>query len=481
MSPTTIHAGRRGRTVAATCLAAAAATGIAASPAAADSYEQISRGTGAQGWAPFSYSIQPKAASDTGRYAVASSGPINGTLPPTLVRDIKSNTTTQLAAPNETVLGFDAAERLALVVRRTEDQLTYLVRPVTGGADQVVTTKTTSINYVEPTATISGNGKVVAIAGDGVSLYTLATGAVKTYAIEAPRLNARSLSDDGSVIAGGRSYSNGFTVIKGVAADLDYPAVVSPNGAVVVTLDDVAGAGYNADQIVAQRVSDGATKTIDMPAGEAGNLAWVSPDGSRAAIAPGVASTKAYQVNFATAKWSTFGGAFTADLQADFFGFNTDPTAVISRNGRYAVVEYGGVFSGQAALVDLNGGDLPGDQEPLSASSYVMVTPPIATGDCATTESKMVSNFFRPKTWAPKPRRAELIVTIDGKETLRKVFTRAFDTRDPNAFPIDTQEIPFAGNAKSITIRANVIDEQGRLVSTTETTKPFCLGPIGPL
>lgn len=464
---------RRPRAAAA-LIAAAACSAALAGPALAGSYEQVTRASGAQGWAPFTYTYRPVAVSDSGRFATYHAGPSALGSIASWTRDIVTNTRRKITTGDALVLQLTADDQTALIFKNVGGHIAYALRPVGGGPDKLVYVTTDDDNAIDSTAAVSGDGKTVAIATAVLRVITVATGATKTYPISNPRVNERTLSDDGTVLAGGRLFGGGFRIVRGKLTELDFPAGVSPNGKVIVSQGSTQGPGGNVDQLVAYRVSNGAQKAFTYDPGVSGFLSWISPDGSRAAVSNSGSS----QISFATGKWSAFGGALAAQVDGDLTGFNPEHSGAISRSGRYALIGYGNGLNNQGAIVDLTGGDLPGAQEPLSASSYLTVRTPIATGPCDQ-EYGMTVLFLRPAPWAPwapLPRRASLVVTIDGEETFRQSFDRAFDRSDPaSGFP-ELVRVPFHGDDEKIVLSATVVDDRGRTLTTEETTKPYCPG-----
>src|SRR5690349_17396523 len=114
-----IPSGRRARTLAALTLAG---LGAATATAQAESFEQITRVSGAQGASPFQTFGQPVFTSETGRWSIASVRPYGPTPPSGVqslwVRDIVANTTRALGDPTvSSAWGVDKAEQNVLVTR----------------------------------------------------------------------------------------------------------------------------------------------------------------------------------------------------------------------------------------------------------------------------------------------------------------------------------------------------------------------------
>lgn len=455
-------------TASAATVASAAALATAAPGALAGPYEQVTRATGAQGAAAFTGSNQPLAVSDSGRYAVFS--PRGYSMPPkipVILRDIVANTTTTLA-PNAIVIGFDRAEtRFATVELDAGGETSSIwVRPIAGGPGKKVTTLDP---FAAASYAFSGNGNVVAVAEEwgALKLYDVATGNVlRTIDQTGLSLGPRSLSDDGKIVAGTKDWSQGFYVkANGTVINLDSPALVSPNGAVVIS-----GAGLS---VVATKVADGTSRTYDSPTG---SVVWVAPDGG--SLIAGDNDTEgggAQKLTLATGAWSAYGNVFSADLDGNLLDPVNATQSAISRNGKYAVVQYARGLSNQLALVNLSGGDLPGAQEALSASSYFPFTPPLSFSCATQPEANLIGLYKQPASWVPKPRLGALQIRVDGKTVLNKAFTKPFDVNDPSSSG-SSISVPFSTSAKSIRISAAVLDDQFRPLADTELTAPICIG-----
>lgn len=461
---------RRSTALAATATAACALA--ATTPAAlAGPYEQVTRASGAQGAATFTGSNQPVAVSDSGRYAVYSPRPFSQPLRiAVILRDTVTNTSTTLN-PNATVIGFDKNEKTFATVEPNAagDASAVWVRPTAGGPSRKVVDLDP---FASASYAFSGDGSVIAVAEEwgALKLYDVATGAVvRTVEGSNLALTARSLSDDGTVVAGIRNWSQGFYVkAGGTIVDLEQPAIVSPNGSVVAS-------GWGST-VTATSVADGTSRSYDAASGQ---LLWIAPDGSSLVTGDNdVEGGGARKLDLATGAWTPFGAQFTAALDGNLVDPVNSTQSAISRNGKYGLIQYGRSLSNQLALVNLSGGDLPGTQEPLSASSYFPFAPPISFSCSTQPEANLIGAFIQPATWAPKPRLGAIQIKVDGKTVLNKVLTRPFDVTDPNSIA-SSLSVPFPTSARSIRISAAVLDDKFRPLADTEVTAPICVGGFG--
>lgn len=483
--------GRRRRsatlTFATTLLVGAAAT--TAPDAAAGSYEQVTRASGAQGSSPFDSWVAQGGASDTGRFALYSSGPVFPPLQTLQVRDIVANTTRSYATNVARIFGADRLETKVLILRRVtptadSDQQLVLVSTLTGGSKVLATFD--DMSTVD--AAISGDGNTIAISefsyatGDAVAstklvnLRTKAETPVPT-GLKAIRFSERSLSDDGKVLAGIVDLDRGFYFARGQFVETPENTVVSPNGA-IIAYSHATGPGEPPSEVQTKRLASGQVRAYPYPAGAGrGAVAWIAPDGSRIAISGDrEANTPARSVNLATGAWSTFGGPYALSLQWPITDSMTTPASTISRNGKYALIDYAqGNGSGQTAIVDLAGGDLPGGQEQLSASSYVRVSPLLAF--CGLQAQVYMTYGKADAPWLPAPRKARLEAFVDGV----KVADQTYDSLQPAP---DEESVflpvPIAAGAKQLTYRATVVDGFGKTLKDTTTSDVNCIGGITP-
>lgn len=437
----------------------------------AGSFEQISRAGGAGGAALFSNQALPVFASDAGTSGMvmqdsAALKAEQRTLVRTIEREIVANSTrTVLPGPGrELVHGLTADETTMLISRPAGLVQHYALRPVDGGAD-VPVTDATGYSDFDHSGAISADGSTVVVTsedpgGRDIRVVDVASGSVAQYDVTGTSdLDAYSVSADGSVIAGSTPRSpawDGFVIAGGTVTRLkDSSASVSPDGSTVVEWPYV----WSGTTVTIRQVAGGSTRTFPVPAGGVRKPIWIARDGSRVAFAAPDGG-QSMQLNTATGVWSKFGRQFSGSL--------TD-TARVSRSGRYAVVEYAktehprwGYSVGQAALVDLTGGELAGAQEALSASSYLRVMPPVAS---CPSPGTITGGFGRPAPWAPLPRKGELTITVDGTQTFRQTYTA----------PTDAISIPFDSAAQSMTIKAKVTDYLGRTLTTEQTIAVRCL------
>lgn len=457
------------------------AAGAAAGPAEAGSFEQISRSTGAEGWSPLLSENQPVFTSDSGRWAILRSrawgsqqGPGNF-----YIRDIVANTTRPLG--DSTVAGFfgvDKAEQNALVVRYAAGGVTSLALvPLAGGAPKVV--------FSSPTpqvisAALSGDGKTVAASlYESPGLYRIAVGSGAITKVDdvSLELGPRSISDDGQVIAGSELLTgiNSGRYYRGTTkTTTPGRTIVSPDGSTVaaVALDGTSW------KVLTKRLATGAVKSAALPA-EAYDVQWISPDGRYVATSANRSTTPvtpAKVLDTTTGVWSALGGPYAAELEGSLTGlyFNPGvPAPAISRSGRYASERYSEFPGGQLALLDLSGADLPGNQERLSASSFVNVTPPTITCNDGETVATVGGVFTQPRTWTPRPKSATLRITADGVELLDRTLT---DPGQPGQNVGQFGTVAFPPTAKSIAYSVKVVYADGAVMTTSEAATPqnFC-------
>lgn len=466
---------RRARraTIVAALMGAGLAGGIVAAPAQAGSYEQISRDTGADGWSRFTGQYRPVLASDSGRYAVYSygenfyPGKSKGGY---FIRDIVANTSRPIGDERIVqVFGIDKSEATILALRRLTGNASELVvvSTVTGAVRAIAQIPADETIW----AALSGDGKTATYSSYlgtlGLQTVNVATGKATKIADGRYPLNARSLSDDGRVIATGE-IPGGAYFVNGRKTVTAGPAVAAANGSVVISLTDPYLDGT--DKITVRRVATGAEKNYSLPASISnGVLVWAAPDGGSVIISPSDTgkTQPAQKLDFATGTWTPLTGPYANafDLVNLLeFDYGDNP---ISRNGKFAVLSYSAisVMPKQAALVNLSGGDLPGSQESLSASSYLGLSP--LAPNC-TEGGKILVNFGQPAPWLPAPRRAELSVYFNGSTTPVKKTWSAPNTDSPWA------EIDVPVGTKWATIRGNVIDGAGKYLSTAETLAVPC-------
>lgn len=462
----------------ATCATLATSALLATAPGAlAGSYEQVDRLTGAQGAASLTQTTSPVHTSDTGRYAVFTTGPLGfafpdgPTAPPTFIRDIVTNTTWQLARTHEIVVDFTTNEATALVLSRSSTGArTVVLRPVAGGADRVIATYPASelVN-----AAISGDGNTVAAASNGkVSVFDVRTGTRRDYAVSQPLLGKRSLSDDGKVLVGATRDGNGFSILGGKVSRLPRPTVISPNGAIAISAVEPGGPSTSASAITAYRLADGVSKTYPLPIPRSGGIAWVAPDGLRMVFSPtgGFPGTRASVLDLTTGRWSDVPGAYGTELLNRSIYFGGPFGAAISRSGRFATVQYGGAASVRhAALVSIEERDLPGEQEPLSAASYTEFSAPWVP--CGS-PGFIALVFSRPAGFVPAPTSNEVVITANGAEVFRETLTEPFSAAD-SMFPTTTHATLPAGT-KRLALSTTVRLADGTVLRASETTDVTC-------
>lgn len=454
---------RRRRSAVAVAALTLTAASLAPTAAQAGSFEQVSRATGAAGWATFTRFAVPIVVSDTGRFAVFQ----YRTLVPSFaqrfyVRDIVTNTTTPLAENIFEVYGIDRAEGQLLAQTRTGLDINLALLPLAGGTPKVLATSQNGI----PSAVISGDGKTVAYSfDDGGGTYTVDLATEKKTKVDEVSygLGPRSLSDDGTVLAGTDATNwpeAAFVWRGGVKTLVPGRSVISPDGAVAATSIFRDGEDY----LSVRTLATGVTKEFPIP-GDLDNLSAISGDGQKITVASYSGSETPAQVldvpsgTFRPVASKYIESVVDASLAGRDFRGNGDAT-VFSRNGRYIVSSARGGFGNTLNLIDLWNRDLPGVQEAPSPSAYVSIGAPIySCGE--TTKTFTIASFVR-SSWFPMAKSVAVTITIDGKVTYRKTFT-APGPFDETSFPTD---------AKSIIYKVSVVDAAGKTQTTTETVAP---------
>ncbi len=470
--------GRRAAAIAALSLTALSAA--TAAPAHAGSLEQITRATGAQGWSPFHVNqVTPLFVSDTGRFAIYRYFPYEGATAggSIVVRNIVSNTTTALGdAKVREFFGVDRAEQNALVERydAAANKTTLVLVPLAGGPSKVLYTWNTAVDLQ---AAISGDGKTVAVSSandaavPGLYTVTVASGAVKQIDKQRVILSQQSISDDGQVIAGHSATDYKGVYYRGTAkTDTPRSTAVSKNGAVVATTDYVEGAGW---KLITRTLATAATKSFALPEGVY-DIQWISADGRYFATPwsrETDPATPTKVLDTVTGKWTTLAGPYSEAVNGSVLGINADygASSLVSRSGRYATVPITLRTPWQLGLIDLTGNDLPGDQEPLAATAYVEVSPPITTCLGEEVDSNLNVYFSQGRSWIGKPKSAAIRITADGTQIFNETITTP---STPAEFGGDQRTVPFPRTATSITITAKVVDADNRTVTETATVTP---------
>lgn len=480
-----ISARRRAALLAATLTTTTlAASAFVTAPAQAGSLEQITRATGAQGWSPFHVNdVTPLFVSDTGRYAIYRYFPYDGapTAGSILVRNIVSNTTTTLGdAKVREFFGVDKAEQNALVERYdpATKKTTLVLVPLAGGTPKVIYTWNADVDLQ---AAISGDGKTVAVSSandDAVpGLYTLtvASGAVKQIDNVRVILTQDSISDNGQVIAGRTAADWKGVYYRGTTKTVTTrQTAVSKNGAVVAMTDWVESSGW---KLVVRTLATGATKSFSLPEGIY-DIQWISADGRYFATSwsrETDPATPTKVLDTTTGTWTTLGGPYSEGIYGAILGINADAgsRSLVARSGRYAVAPITLRTPWQLGLIDLTGADLPGDQEPLAATAYVEVSPPVVTCNGDETESTLTLTFAQGRSWIGKPKSAAIRITADGTQIFNETLT---SPATPTGFADGFRFVDFPASAKSISITAKVVDADNRTVteSTTVAVRDYC-------
>lgn len=461
--------------------AAVVALGGAASTAQAESIEQITRATGAEGASSTLSGAGPIFTSDSGRWALYSLYPLAegfGGKPTFRIRDIVANTTRVLGDDKVVaVYGVDRSETNALALRydAAADKTTLVLLPVSGAAQRVLYTWNGDQRGIE--VAFAGGGNVVAVSGlrapaaNGLYTLTISSGAVKKLDSVEVDLGPRSISDDGSVIAGRLpSTAGGVYYRSGKKTQTPATTIVSPNGAVVAGVAQETPDGPY--KILSRTLATGATRWSQPLPASVGDIAWISVDGRY------LASTSTRETDPATparildvqaGTWTDLGGPYATAVDGSVGGqewagqFNG-----VSRNGKYLVAQYGDILGHQLALLDVSGGDLPGTQEPLGATSYVTLGGATAACPGATEPTSVVVYFHRSRSWLPEADRATVRVLADGQ----LIHTEQFEEQGKGG-PDDTGwvSIPFPIGTQTISYDVTVVDGAGRTLTHQESTK----------
>lgn len=462
-------------------LAATAALALSVSCASAASYDQVDRGNGSVGASPFfPGQSHPVLTSDSGRRSwfsttVAFAAPdFSALFPPVSVRDVVTDRTTSLALDGDSrIVGMDAAERTLLLQRIAYEGETltsaFFTRPVGGGPERIV-----SDGKPAASAAISGDGRSIVLSSpdEGTRILTLATGASRTVGPQFVPLGRFSVSDDASVIGGPGGY-----YVGGAFTEVPHSLVVSPNGSTVAWIE--AAPASDARTIHARAITTGAELEKALPGYP--TIQWISPDGGRVVYADPQASvyseTRAGSFDTRTAETKPFSDAYGPFIGGNVLEDPSDrPAAVISRNGRFATINYAG---GRSALVDLDGRTLPGGGDPLSASSYVQ---PSVSRFCvepgeADDFSYVLLALTRPAPWAPKPLAATVAVQFDGRVAKSALLTKPYDDANPTD-PRGSVWLKLPTTVKSVSYRVTVLDARGRVVTGTGAQSPKdCAAP----
>lgn len=448
---------------------------LATGSASAASYEQIDRATGPNGQSSFVSDVEPYAVSDTGRFAIYATSTYNPAKAELgdwayglYLRDILTDQTRTLTTdPRFSMIGMDAAEtNIAMVRRDLAGEQTLMILPLAGGPARPVATipADEDIN----SSTFSGDGTTIAIAGyEGPTrLVDVATGAITTVSEEGLALNGSSLSDDGTVLAGGYP-GNGFMVKGGVKTSLPDTAIVSPDGSTVSYVVDQGP--YSPRYLAALDVATGEEKRLEIPESLIfQHLLWISPDGGRVLIGSGsrADSNLIYEVDLETGDWSGRAAPNARGLNGERIA-DRNANKLVSRNGKFAVLRHTPPsYEGprHLALVSLAGTDLPGSQQPLSASSYFGLSRPARLCTPAAPGTLEIG-FGQPARWIAKPLFGWATVTFSpGGQSVTKTFAKAQSFAQNAALT----KVTIPATATSMTVKAGALDRAGKYVESTE-------------
>lgn len=438
---------------------------IASSPAAAASYEQLSRGTGTIGFGAIDAPAFPGPASDTGLfgiYAQPNAADGLGATFASLGRNVVSDRTATFRGDGR-LIDIDRSERVGLTYDFDPPRARFSVGPMTGG------TQTEVVDLPGGgTAALSGDGGSVVYADydGGTSRYDVATKTTTPLSTSFVGIDRFSVSDDGRTVAGfALDPELGVRVIgvvlrDGVRTELGGRAYVSGNGRTVFYLED------GGRVLVTRTVATGAeTRTPVPPAlGLQPNVIWVSPDGTQIALgpvtdsaqtdgAPPTASAQAFHTD--DGRWYRFGGAYSRYL---YDGGSSLGRFQVSRSGRFATLE----FNEQVALVSF-GSTLPGAGDPISPAAYFGGTGAVRCGADATFGVYLA----QPAPWITKPRSASVVVRADGVVVKEGTLGDAYLPGTAAAVDDPALTVTFGPEVQRVTVQWTVVDGLGRTYRET--------------
>lgn len=406
---------------------AIALAAIAPSAASAAPYEQVSRASGPAG---ASIGGSPLAVGDVGKFAGfrASSN--------IFVRDIRTNATANLGTTSEvSLMGFDRAETVALLVRYGATQSTLVALPLPVGSAPERVLYTAPAGALRPDARLSADGSTVAF-NDTVArelrTVDVATGAVTTlsastdYPQDGWSLREGSISTSGRTILGYDGMTGQTTIFTRTAAGITAErtwlgGMVSGDGSTVVKIDQ-SGTGF---WIVRDPVGPAPwtttryTPPAPLPAAPELVLRWVSSNGSIAAVTRTTPEAPdaypAFAVNTSTGVTAPFGGRFRESMAGvpDRYGYGAGAGVLLSPSGRMSLLP----VSGQIVFADLTGTHVIGANEPLSADVYFnfWFTKSCSTSLLGGTKffGTQLLKVRRPASWAPTPTRYDAQLLAD--------------------------------------------------------------------
>lgn len=471
--------------------------------AAANTYEQVTRASGAAGISKLEAlrTTLPSFVSDLGVSAAWSEVPTPLDFQQkggrsTSFRNTLTNQTRAVAPTVGELISVDRTEQTGLWRRieypsATEIKVVWSVGRLDGSNRRDLDIQS---EFGGAPVRLSGNGRFVITADQGglrrLDLQTNAWTTIAPFAY----LGKYAVSDDGQTIAAidydqeaqrvdAVLYRGTKKLYLGKGVNYSGPGTepqISPDGSTAFTVTP-GGDWPNPSTLTAHKVGTSASWTTTIPFEETWNARplWISPSGDRIAWAlsyqsPGEPTKPAQVWKVGAKQWTTFGGAFAGGLRSDD---NSTKGSVVSRNGLFAAVAY----NDNVALVSLSGLPLVGNllgREGLSASSYID-TPGIDYCGFGFS-SYFGAGFTRPAPWAPAPRSAKITFT-SGSTIEDHTWTRpasapgASSTGETDYFGVF---LPL-GTEHTRNLSLSVVDGHGRTVSE-EFSKTLTCGQLPP-
>ena len=474
-------------------------------PAAANTYEQITRASGASGISKLEYlrTTVPGYVSDLGIGASYTEIPspfdfaLRGGRETTFRNTLTNQSRTAPAGAGE-LISVDRFERTGLwrrieVVSEWERDVVWSVGRLDGTNLKDLDIQS---DFGSDPVLLSGNGRFV-VASDSKGLRRFDIQA-NTWTQIAPYgyIGKYGVSDDGQTIAAidfdQEAQRVDAVLYKGtqkvvLVAGADYRAngtepKISPDGSTAFTVDP--GGDYpEPTSLTAHKVGTNAKWTTTVPFEQTWNARtlWISPNGDRIAWAlgwqdPAYPTSEPAQVwKVGSKRWTTFGGAFASGLRSDD---NSTQGSIVSRNGLFAAIGY----NDNVAVASLTGLPLLGNvrgREGLSASSYIDTQ---GIDYCGFGWSSYFgAGFVRPAPWAPAPRSAK--ITVKNGDTVLEDQSWTRPANGPGGFGTGEEDVlgvyfPL-GTEHTRHLSLSVVDGYGRTVAE-EFSKTLTCGAPAP-